>query len=123
MTVEDAQLSDHKREVPNIDCSASSGTKVVIDKKGKSSPLDRYNSEESESDQNKQKRKSDPGTVTGPRRSTRPKKKPLWQESGDCSMGIQKQSLMVQPILTSGVCSELDLSIISAVVKGISETL
>ena len=37
-------------------------------------------------------------------------------------MGIQKQSFMVQSILTSGVCSELDPSIISAVVKGISET-
>ena len=123
MTVEDAQLSDHKKEVPNVDCSASGGTEVVIDKKGKSSPLDRYYSEESESDQNKQKRKSKPGTVTGLRRSTRPKKKPLWQESGDYCMGIQKQSLMAQSILTSGVCSELDPSIISAVVKGISETL
>ena len=95
----------------------------MIDKKRKSSPLDRYNSEELESDQNKQKRKSEPGTVTGLRRSTRPKKKPLWQELGDYCMGIQKQSLMVRSILTSGVCSELDPSIISAVVKGISETL
>ena len=123
VTVEDAQLSDHKKEVPNVDCSASGGTELVIDKKGKSSPLDRYHSEKSESDQSKKKRKSEPGTVTGLRRSTRPKRKPLWQESGDYCMGIQKQSLMVQSILTSGVCSELDPSIISAVVKGISETL
>ena len=122
MTVEDAQLSDLKKEVPHIDCSASGGTEVVIDKKGKSSPLDRYHSEESESDQSKKKRKSEPGTVTGLRRSTRPKRKPLWQESGDYCMGIQKQSLMVQSNLTSGVWSELDPSIISAVVKGISET-
>ena len=95
----------------------------MIGKKGKSSPLDRYHSEESESDQSKQKRKSEPGTGTGLRLSTRPKRKPLWQESGDYCMGIQKQSLMVQSILTSGVCSELDPSIINAVVKGISETL
>ena len=72
MSVEDTQLSDHKKEVPNVDCSASGGTEEVIDKKGKISPLDRYHSEESESDQSKKKSKSEPGTVTVLRRSIRP---------------------------------------------------
>ena len=35
MTNEDAQFSDHKKEAPNVDCSASGGTEVVIDKRGK----------------------------------------------------------------------------------------
>ena len=41
MTVEDAQLSDHKKEVPNVDCSAIGGTEEVIDKEGISSTFDR----------------------------------------------------------------------------------
>ena len=72
---------------------------------------------------NGNKKKSEPEIESGLRRSARPRKKPLWQESGDYCMSVQKQSLMVQSILSSGVCSKLDPNIISAVVKGISETL
>lgn len=57
------------------------------------------------------------------RRSGRTRKKPAWQESGDFCMGITKQSLMLQSLLSSGACSQLDNRVISAVVKGISESL
>lgn len=57
------------------------------------------------------------------RRSGRTRRKPAWQESGDYCLGITKQSLMLQSLLSSGACSNLDNRVISAVVRGISESL
>ena len=62
-------------------------------------------------------------TSKTPWRSSRVKKKPEWQESGDYCMGISKQLMMLQSLLSSSVIKTLDPSVISAVTKGISDSL
>ena len=54
-------------------------------------------------------------TSKTPWRSSRVKKKPKWQESGDYCMGISKQLMMLQSLLSSSVIETLDPSVISAV--------
>ena len=63
---------------------------------------------------------NEPPPVTVPRRSARVRKKPAWQESGDFCMSITNKSLS---LLSSDVMSGMDPSVISAIVKGIGETL
>ena len=58
-----------------------------------------------------------------PRRSSRTRKKPEWQESGEYCMSITKQSLMLQNFVSSCAVLDLDPKIISAVAKGISDSL
>ena len=58
-----------------------------------------------------------------PWRSSRVKKKPKWQELGDYCMGKSKQLMMLQSLLSSSVIKTLDPSVISAVTKGISDSL
>ena len=90
----------------NCQISASGGivnTENVSDEKEKTSPIDDNDPGESEAVKNKWKKKSEPDTATGLRGSATPKRKPLWQETGDYCMAIQKQSVIVQSILTSGV--------------------
>ena len=57
------------------------------------------------------------------RRSTRVRKKPAWQQSGDYCMGISKQTMMLQSLLSSNAVLRLDSRIISAIVKGVSDIL
>lgn len=58
-----------------------------------------------------------------PRRSSRTRKKPKWQESGEYCMSVTKQSLMLQDFISSRAVLDLDPKIISAVVKGIGDSL
>ena len=67
----------------------------MYDEKEKTFPINDNDSGESGPVKNKRKKKSEPDTETGLRSSARPKRKPLWQESGDYCMALQKQSLMV----------------------------
>ena len=62
-------------------------------------------------------------TSKTPWRSSRVKKKPKWQESGDYCMGISKLLMMLQSLLSSSVIKTFDPSVISAVTKGISDSL
>ena len=62
-------------------------------------------------------------TSKTPWRSSRVTKKPKWQESGDYCMGISKQLMMLQSLLSSSVIKTLDPSVISVVTKGISDSL
>ena len=81
MTLDDAHLSDHKEEISKEDTSASGGivdTANVCDEKVKTSPIYDNDSGESDPVKNKRKKKSEPDTETGLRRSARPKRKPLW---------------------------------------------
>lgn len=66
---------------------------------------------------------NEPPPVMVPRRSARVRHKPAWQESGDFCMSIINKSLMLQSLLSSDVMSDMDPSIIAAIVKGIGETL
>ena len=58
-----------------------------------------------------------------PRRSSRTRKKPKWQESGEYCMSVTKQSLMLQDFISIRAVLDLDPKIISAVVKGIGDSL
>ena len=69
------------------------------------------------------KERSKQPTVKSPRRSSRVRNKPKWQQSGDYCMGISKQVMMLQTLLSSSVVKTLDPSIITAVTKGISDSL
>ena len=62
-------------------------------------------------------------TIKHPRRSSRVREKPKWQKSGDYCMGISKQVMMLQTLLSSSVVKTLDPSVITAVTKGISDSL
>ncbi|MCG8035390.1 MAG: DDE-type integrase/transposase/recombinase [Candidatus Thiodiazotropha taylori] len=114
MAFEDAHLSDHEENITDKE-RTSVDIDGTLDEEERISPVESKGSK-------KEKCQGEPGNVCL-RRSTRQKRKPKWQESGDYCMGVQKQSLMVQALLTSGVCSEVNPEIICAVVKGISETL
>ena len=59
------------------------------------------------------------------RRSSRVRKKPKWQESGDYCMSVcfSKQSLMLQSLISSDSVSKLDPTVISAIVKGIGNSM
>ena len=62
----------------------------MSDEQEKTSPINDNDSGESDPVKNKRKKKSEPDTETGLRCLARPKRKPLWQESGDYCMAIQK---------------------------------
>ena len=62
-------------------------------------------------------------TIKPPRRSSRIREKPKWQKSGDYCMGISKQVMMLQTLLSSSVVKTLSPSVITAVIKGISDSM
>ena len=61
--------------------------------------------------------------IIPPRRSSRVREKPKWQKSGDYCMGISKQVMMLQTLLRSSVVKTLDPTDITAITKGISDSL
>ena len=62
----------------------------------------------------KSEERSKQTTSKTPWRSSRVKKKPKWQEPGDYCMGIYKQLMTLQSLLSSSVIKTLDPSFLEA---------
>lgn len=57
------------------------------------------------------------------RRSSRVRKKPPWQQSGDYCMSVTSKNSILQSLLSPSTLSQLHPDVIYAVVKGVSDTL
>ena len=76
-----------------------------------------------DSNQSRVKERSNLTSKNPFRRSSRVRKKPKWQESGDYCMSVSKQSLKLQSLISSDSVSKLDPTVISAIVKWIEDSM
>ena len=122
----DAYDSDHQAISDVKDVSVSSEDNTSVERNAENKSLMVENTTVDVSVDNNQSRVKERSNLTSEnpiRRSSRVRKKPKWQESGDYCMSLSKQSLMLQSLISSDGISKLDPKVISAIVKGIGDSV